>query len=147
MVGVDTLRLDRGQIAFIKSVQQFAENNLKPGENILISPFYPGLYPILKRNAPIWDAFPIHNATMAEQERSIKDMKLHKVSCAILWDNPLDGLEELRFSRTHPDLWEYLMKNYGRIRMPNMPDHIYFLKSYSGSKESRLQTESHFRTE
>jgi hypothetical protein len=129
-VGVDTLWLDQEQIALIKSVQKFAKNNLKPGENILISPLYPGLYPILKKNAPIWDAWPIHNATIAEQERSIKDIKLHRVVCAIIWNEPLDGREELRFSRTHPILWEYLMKNYGWIRMPNMPDNIYFLKSY-----------------
>ena len=130
-IGNDILWLDQEQASYIKFVQEFAADFLKPDENILIAPFDAAMYPILKRHAPIWDAFPIQDAPLEEQERSIRDLKLNHVSWAIVQDYPLDGIEKRRFSKTHAILWDYLMKNYERINNPGNASLTYYLHKRS----------------
>ena len=130
-IGNDTLWLDQAQASHITFVREFTKELLKPDENILIGPLEAGMYPILKRPAPIWDAFPIHNETLEEQERSIRDLKLNHVSWAIVQDYPLDGMEKRRFSKTHPILWDYLMKNYERINNQGSASLTYYLHKRS----------------
>jgi hypothetical protein len=127
-IGSDDLWLDRGQAQYIESIKQFITPRLKTDQNILIAPFEPGFYPIIGRPSPIWDAFPIHNASVKEQLQSIDDLEQKNTAWAIVSDAPLDGIEERRFSKTHPLLWQYLIKNYRRITVPDTPLDYYYLQ-------------------
>jgi hypothetical protein len=130
-IGVDTIWVNQEQAKYIEFVREFAADQLKPDENILIAPFNAGFYPILKRHAPIWDAFPIHDAPVKEQEQSIRDLQMHNVRWAIVADYPLDGIEKRRFSKTHPILWNYLVNNFEKIDSSGLPKETYLLHNPS----------------
>jgi hypothetical protein len=115
----DTVWMHPDRARTINAVTHFMATNMAPDESILIAPYDSGLYPILHRNSPIWDPYPIHDAPPEEQQQSIDDLRRKNVRWAIVSDSRLDGaMEERRFSRTHPLLWEYLTNNFDRVAYP-----------------------------
>ena len=129
----EPLWLDQSEASHIEGIRGLLATRLSANENILVAPFEAGLYPILQRSAPIWDPFPIHDAPPDEQKQSIIDLQMHNACWAIVDNAPLDGREELRFSKTHPALWEYLMNHFERVNVPQLSGDQVFLHKPSNS--------------
>lgn len=122
--------LHRAQVQYIRGLQKcLNDHQMSLDENILLAPFAPGIYPLLKKNAPIWDPFPIHRAPLSGQEQSIMDIESKNVRWALISNAPLDGIESRRFSHTHNILWQYLLKNFERIECSILPDEQILLRA------------------
>jgi len=93
-------------------LREFAAENIAPRESVLIAPFTPTLYPILRHESPLWDLAYYVPATAQRQEAMIHELAVKNVNWAIISDTPLDKREDLRFSATHELVWQYLMENF-----------------------------------
>jgi hypothetical protein len=102
-------------------LQKFAAENIAPHEGILIAPFTPILYPILRHESPLWDLCYYFPATAQRQEAMIHKLASKNVNWAIISDTPLDKREDLRFSATHEVIWQYLMENFELVESACVP--------------------------
>ena len=108
----NTIWLPQGQAEYISGLEECLKADMIPGINIFIAPYDAGLYPVWRTTSPIWDAFPIHKASKAEEEMEIEQLKAHQVQWALISDMPLDGIQERRFSVSHPLIWQYLLEKF-----------------------------------
>lgn len=81
-------------------------------EELLVIPYLPGLYPILNRKSPLKTTYFLWGASDAEQDNMILELDAKRVSTVIMGDIPLDGREDLRFSRRYPRVYEYILKSF-----------------------------------
>jgi hypothetical protein len=102
-------------------LREFAAENIAPRERVLIAPFTPTLYPILRQESPLWDLFYFVPATAQRQEAMIHELAAKNVNWAIISDTPLDKREDLRFSATHALVWQYLMENFEPMESACLP--------------------------
>lgn len=114
----DTVWIPDKQIRYLEAVQHFVTARVGPKQMMLIAPYEPGLYRILQIDSPIWDPFPIHNATGEEEDQAIAELRSKDVRWALIRNAFLDGKPERSFSRTHHKIWEYLNRNSEQVRFP-----------------------------
>jgi len=92
--------------------------HMKPGETLMAAPFMPGLYPALGRKSPLWETYFFWPAFEDYQLEMIDTMKRQQVNWAIVSDVALDGMDERRFSATHPLVWRYIQDNFKPLNPP-----------------------------
>jgi hypothetical protein len=84
-----------------------------PGERTFIAePFWPGAYAALERKSPMWENFAFYPRSDAFQQAEIERIKAANPGFAVIWDLPLDGRNDLRFSHTHPIIDQYFRDNF-----------------------------------
>ena len=108
-------------------LRKFATENITPREGVIITPYLPMLYPILRHKSPIWDLGFYFPATAQRQQAMIHDLAAKNVNWAIISDTPLDKREDLRFSATHKLVWQYLMENFEPIESVCLPKEMKIL--------------------
>lgn len=79
---------------------------------LFAAPAYPAVYAALALESPVYDTFSLYPAEDAEQADMIAAIERAPVRVAVVSDAPIDGREELRFSRTHPRVWAHLNENF-----------------------------------
>lgn len=103
---------------FLKKVQQCFVPPLTAVDKIFIAPYSPGLYFFLQKKSPIWDAFPIHTASLAEQKKEIAQLEVEEMAWVLVSNEPLDGIPERRFSLTHPLVWQHIQEHFVPVNCP-----------------------------
>ena len=99
---------------------RFLSENMNSGDNILIAPYAPGLYCLLNKKAPIWDAYPLHLAPFDEQTRSIRDMESNNVNWALIDTWALDKIKDRSFPFTHELIWRYILREFDPVDCPGL---------------------------
>jgi hypothetical protein len=112
----ETTWLPRKQAQRIHEVKDLVTRYTSPGEPVLIVPMDTGLYPLLGRSTPAYEAFTVFPGTASTQQRIIDEMNTAQVTLAIVNNMALDGLESRRFSANHPLIWAYLKSEF--IELP-----------------------------
>jgi hypothetical protein len=82
------------------------------GRELLIVPYMPGAYRLLKRRAPVSRLLFMNTASEQLQHRVIRQMESNDVGWVVVSDRPFKGDERYRLSRTYPLLAKYLRDNY-----------------------------------
>jgi hypothetical protein len=144
-LGHDTIWLARQTMLQLQSYRQFAADNLLPGQPVLIAPYQPGLYCLLARRAPVWDAYPIHRATPAEEAAMISALQAQHVDWAIISGQAMDGVPERRFNLTHADVWAFLQREYTVVADSGLPlDQTVFHRRSPGASagDCKVRTDS-----
>lgn len=96
------------QCRVVECAAELSRLELGDGGTLVALPTLVALYPILDRVSPIYDTFSVFPASEPEQVRMIESMSRSDVRLAFISNGMLDGREALRFSATHPRVWEYL---------------------------------------
>jgi len=122
----DDLWIDTATAKTINDVKKLVGQKLAPDENILIAPYWPGFYPILRKKSPVWENYFLLPQPREKQEEMINDLERKNVNWVIVQNPPLDGREELRFSNTHAYMWQYLMENFERVDTDLLPPDFQF---------------------
>jgi len=82
----------------------------------------------------VYDTFCLYPASDAAQAGMIEGIERAPVRVAIVSDAPVDGREELRFSRTHPQVWAHLHANFESTRREDIDaDVVMFVRAESGA--------------
>lgn len=116
----NTFWLPRTQVNDLNMFMRSLSRQMRPDENILIAPYAPGLYCLLNRKSPIWDAYPIHLAPSDEQMRSIRDMEIKNVRWALIDTFSMDKIKERSFPFTHELIWRYILREFEPIDCPGL---------------------------
>lgn len=124
--------INKGQANIISTLNTFIQTHSKKEDSVLILPTLVTLYPLLERKPAVYDIFCVYPALKEEEERMIREVNTSKAPIAIIRNSPLDGKESLRFSHTHPLLWNYLNEHYQiydtKGKLP--PDIYLFIKTW-----------------
>ena len=94
---------------------------------LFVAPAYPALYSLLMRDAPVYDTFCVYVADARAQQDMIDGIERAGVFAALVSDAAFDGREELRFSRTHPDVWAHLQAHFARQARPELGRDVFVM--------------------
>jgi len=98
---------------------------------LYVAPAYPDLYARLALDAPVYDTFSLYAASMETQGRMIDQLVRAGVAIAVVSDAPIDGRDALRFSATHPLVWDHLHEAYRLQQTHLRPDVHVFLRTHA----------------
>ena len=105
----DSLWVLTGTATMIDQMKTIDQNLVGPNEQILIAPYFPGLYAVLQKRSPLWQ---IYFLLPYEQEAMVQDLERKRVNWALVCHHYVDDRPELAFRQTHTVLWDYLLKNF-----------------------------------
>ncbi len=104
--------LPRGQAAMINTLESAVRARVPENEDLFIAPFIPAMYYILDRESPTWDIYFLLTGSRQHQREIIASLEERNVRWALVGDIPLNGRDDLRFSRSYDLVWRYLRKNF-----------------------------------
>lgn len=107
-----TLQVDPGTVNDIALLRQLANQYAPHGEAFIVTPFWPGAYPLLERRSPLWEIYALFPRGKAFEKTEITRIKAAKPNFAVILNLPLDGREELRFCNTHPLIHRYILHHF-----------------------------------
>ena len=109
----DTLWVLSDTATMIDHMKAVDQNLVGPNEQILVAPYLPGLYAVLKKRSPLWQ---IYFLLPYDQEIMVQDLERKRVNWALVCHHYMDDRPELEFRQTHNLIWEYLVKNFEPIK-------------------------------
>lgn len=117
------LQVDPGTANDIALLRQLGEQYAPNGLGLIVTPLWPGAYPLLERRSPMWEIYALFPRSETFENKEIERIKTSKLGFAFVFDLPLDGREELRFRNTHPLIHQYILDNFDPV--PNSPNPAY----------------------
>jgi len=97
-----------------------------PGDECVMAvPLLAWVYPVLGLRAPIYDIFCVYPASIAEQERMLAEVRRAGVNLIVVHNTPLDDRDDLRFSSTHPLVWEHVQADFVTVQSPDLVSDIH----------------------
>jgi len=113
-VAEDSMLIDIDTAGNLAGILQFAEQFAPDDRTFLVAPSVPGIYAALGRKAPMWEIYALFPRNLAFQQSEIERIKAAKPGFALIINLPFDDREDLRFSKTHPLVYKYILDNYER---------------------------------
>lgn len=120
----DILLLDKNTSILVLTAKRLITANHGTGESVLITPFWPGLYPVLGLKSPIWEIYAIFPRKESFQNSEISRIQAANTRMVILADIALDGREELRYRSTHPKIYDFICRNFKSLTVENPPEYM-----------------------
>jgi hypothetical protein len=105
-----------------------------PRNALFAAPVYPALYAALGLESPVYDTFCLDPASDAAQAGMIEGIERAPVRVGIVSDAPIDGREELRFSRTHPRVWAHLHAHFDCTRRDDIEADVFVFVRQAGAR-------------
>ena len=121
--------LSRRRGLLIDEVRRLRAHHLRPDETVLALPRLVDLFPVLGLRSPVYDTYCVYPSSDEDQARMLDEIGRSGVRLAVVEDHPLDGREELRFSRTHPRVWAHLHQRFDKLPViAELPEFSFFLR-------------------
>ncbi|ABS64917.1 conserved hypothetical protein [Parvibaculum lavamentivorans DS-1] len=108
----DRLKLPPSVDRDMKLLNSLNEQYAAPARTFFVAPFWPGAYAAFEKKAPVWEVYAFATRDDAFQRREIARIEAANPGFVLIYDLPLDGRDELRYSRSHALIAEYVEKNY-----------------------------------
>jgi len=129
--------IKKGHVIAISTIERIVRQNAAPEDGVFLAPVIPTMYYILDRESPTWNTYYLFKGSPEEQKRIISALEEHNVQWAVVGDIPLDGRDELRFSRTYDMVWAYLQRNYELVDpLWNIPGYVFIHKRKGNMRSS-----------
>lgn len=125
-----SLLIDPSTSEAVKLLRDLTQRYSPNGRSILVLPFWPGAYPLMNRDAPLWEIYALSPRSLEFQRDEIEKIKKADPGFVLIFDMAMDGREELRYSNSHRLIDEYIRSNFELTQdSPNAAYHIYKAKS------------------
>jgi len=126
-VAGDPLWLNRTTVEIIDSVKRAtaAHVGAKP---LLVIPLWPGIYPILGKQAPLWEVYSLFPEPESQQREAIARLRRLGVDWVVLADIVPEPREDLRFRNTHRLMWEHFRKDFDWLAVDTRHPFIHLLR-------------------
>jgi len=133
-VAGESIRMDPYTAKDVRLLQQLAINYAPGDRSIVVTPFWPGAYALLKRRSPMWEIYALFPRSEAFQRLEIARITAADPGFILIIDQPLDQREALRFRNTHPLIDRYIRDHYRPLEnISNNPAyHVYVGSRPSG---------------
>jgi hypothetical protein len=106
----DRLRVDPATAEQVSLVHRLVAEH--PGRSFVVVPHSPGAYAMTRSRSPIWSIYALFPRSRSFQESEIERMRAADPAFVLVSDHALDGRDELRFSRTHTTLYQYVRERF-----------------------------------
>ena len=129
----NVLWLDEAMAQYLSALHGLVEKYSGAHQPVLLLPKLVTLYPLFSREPAVYDVFCVYPASEAAQGEMIAQLQTSRPSLAIIDNSPVDSCEALRFSNTHPRVWDYLQREYARLdKVPSFSDnHWVFIRIHT----------------
>lgn len=124
------MEVDPGTAGDIALLHQFVNEYASNGQSFLVTPFWPGAYPLFERRSPMWDIYAVWPRSRSFEEKEIERITESHPAFVLVLTQSLDGRDELRFMNTHPLIYQYILDNFVPVHIP--PDSKYQLYTEMG---------------
>ena len=121
------LQVDPSTANDVALLRNLAGRYAANGESFISTPFWPGAYALLDRKSPMWEIYALFPRTNAFELAEIERLKSARPKFSVVLDLPLDGRNELRFSNTHPLIYQYIHNNFKLIPYSANPAYFIFM--------------------
>lgn len=111
-VSGSSLRMDPSTAEAVTLLRDLTERYATGGRAVLVSPFWPGAYPLLDRPAPLWEIYALSPRSEQFQKEEIERIKTANPDFVFVINVAMDGGEELRFANSHRLIEEYIRINF-----------------------------------
>lgn len=108
----NSLWLPEEMAQYLTKLRDLVEMHSKSGDPVLFVPKLVTLYTLLERRPAVYDIFCVYPATEEEQTLMINQLVTEGARLALIANHDVDSRDELRFSNTHPKVWEYLNREF-----------------------------------
>jgi hypothetical protein len=114
-VGSDMIQVDPGTASNMHTIEslvdQFAPAS---GSTFLAVPYWPGAYALTGRKSPIWEIYGLFPRSRSFEEDELARIVSANPRFAIVQNLALEGREDLRFSNTHPETYQYISTHFAK---------------------------------
>jgi hypothetical protein len=124
----DTLSVDPETARAVRAVQVIGKHYMHRSEQIVFAPYWPTMYGVLHRRAPVWETYSTLGGDVDGQRRFTQELETGHVEWALIGNATLDQREDRRFSNTHPITWDYLMSHYEKVPIDGLPSDYQLLR-------------------
>ncbi|ARD11060.1 MULTISPECIES: membrane protein [Pseudomonas syringae group] len=125
-VSGSSLSMDPSTAEAVHLLRDLTDRYAPAGRSVLVLPFWPGAYPLLGRDAPLWEIYALSPRSEAFQRAEIQRIKKADPGFALVFNMAMDGREELRFSNSHRWIEEYIHTHFEAVTdSPNSAYQIY----------------------
>jgi len=126
-VAGDTLWLNRSSAEIIESVKRATAAHV--GDRpLLVIPLWPGMYPILGKQAPLWEVYSLFPEPESQQREAIARLRRLGVDWVVLVDIVPEPREDLRFRNTHRLMWEHFQEEFDWLVIDPRYSFVYLLR-------------------
>ena len=119
-IGGDSLTVRGRNARLIESVRRISDEQIPAEESIFIAPFWPGLYPILGRRAPVKELIMLSIEPARRQHKMIGELDARNVNWALLSDWSPEGRSDLSFENSHSLVWSHLDTHFEPADVPGL---------------------------
>lgn len=134
-IGRDILLVSSDQARLMENMRQILETRPENVRDAFFAPHWPGMYPALNRKSPVWEIYFFYAATQKQQSRMISDMEKSDLRVVIVGDEAVDGRDECRFMITHPQVWDFITRNFQEVRNAGLPPGYHLFTRTEASPE------------
>ena len=111
-VGGDKLCVYPESANYFTMLQRLANDYASGGRAFIALPLFPSAYSSLRRKSPLYEIYSIAPRSETFQKAEIERIKSADPGFALIWDKPFLGRENLRYSKTHPLIYRYILDHF-----------------------------------
>jgi hypothetical protein len=111
-VGGSQLRIYPEDAHFFSMLTRLAHEYAPGGRTFIAAPRFTTAFAFLERKDPMREISSIYPRSESFQLAEIERIKSSDPGFAIIYDKPAFGSEELRFSKTHPLIFQYILDHF-----------------------------------
>src|SRR5512145_1066513 len=126
-VAGDVLWLNRSTVEIIDGVKRATAAHVG-ARPLLVIPLGPGMYPILGKQAPLWEVYALFPEPESRQREAIARLRGSGVDWVLLADIVPEPRADLRFSSTHRLLWEHFRQDFDWLPVDSRHPWIHLLR-------------------
>lgn len=120
-VANDVISVPERKANEIRLIQMLVEKYVPDDAQFLVTPSWPGAYPLMHKKSPVFDIYNLTRRSEAFQRNEIKKLEEIKPKLVVIVEEPLDGGETHFTKYTNPLIYKYLLKNYDEIPNTGFP--------------------------
>jgi hypothetical protein len=114
-VAGDNLHVEPGNADNVQLLKELVGKYSPDGRSFVVTPFWPGAYPLFGRKSPAWEIFALFPSSEAFQLKEIESIRKANPGFVMVWDFALDGNEGTRFRNTHPLIDRFFHDHFDRL--------------------------------
>ena len=114
-IGRSNLVVDQSAANVLGSLGKMVGRYAPDGRSFVVTPFWPGAYSVFGRKSPMWEIYALVPRPQAFERAEIERIKAARPGFVLMFNHPPGGGDELRFEKTHPLTYHYILDHFERI--------------------------------
>ncbi|EIL98451.1 hypothetical protein [Rhodanobacter thiooxydans] len=111
-IGGEHLVVDAATARSVKAIQTLSSRHGVPPATMVTAPVWPGAMAMLHARSAAWEIYPLVPRNESFQRQEIARVADARPGLIFILDIAVDGRPELRYSATHPLIWQYVHDHY-----------------------------------